>query len=170
LLQRLTPAEVELSFDLHETPLTIVAAPAEIERVLTNLCRNAGDAMPNGGRLEIAAHPATVTEHPALRAELRPDTTYVELTVADTGTGISEDVRAHLFEPFFTTKAREHGTGLGLFNVYGIVQQCGGHIEVVSEPGSGCLFRIYLPLASERHAQNPNEQEAEVQLAAGDFS
>jgi signal transduction histidine kinase len=170
LLKRLTRQGVELSLHTHDAPLNVFAAPAELERVLTNLCRNANDAMPHGGRLDIAIHPASISELTGLRAELRSDTSYVELVVADTGSGISDEVRAHLFEPFFTTKEREQGTGLGLFNVYSIVQQCSGHIEVVSEPGCGCLFRIYLPLGDERQAEKHEETPDELETAAGDYS
>jgi CheY-like chemotaxis protein len=84
-----------------------------------------------------------------LASELRADTAYAHLSVADTGAGMSEEVRARLFEPFFTTKAKRGGTGLGLANVYTIVQHCGGHIEVNSEPGAGSVFRIYMPLARD---------------------
>lgn len=152
-LLRLTALDVELDVQVESTPSVILADPIEIERLLTNLCRNANDAMPVGGRLQVAVRPLS-TSALASVCELRPGRAYAELSVSDTGIGLSDDARAHLFEPFFTTKPRGHGTGLGLSNVYAIVQQCGGQIEVSSELEVGTTFRIYLPLA--RDSQQPS--------------
>lgn len=161
MLQRLTPDHIHLTVEVDRSPLWILADPSQVERVLTNLCCNANDAMPSGGTLKIVVQPLASSSTTSLSGELRPDTAYAELTVIDSGTGMSEEVRARLFEPFFTTKERGRGTGLGLSNVYAIVQQCAGHIEVASEPGVGTTFRIYLPLAvvhddeQLQHGQRP---------------
>jgi signal transduction histidine kinase/ABC-type cobalamin transport system ATPase subunit len=157
-LQREVSQDVELDLQVDPTPNVIFADPTELERVLSNLCRNGSDAMPTGGRLQISVRPAALTTFAAMRGELRPDRSYVELTVSDTGTGISDEVRSHLFEPFFTTKPRGYGTGLGLSNVYTIVQHCSGHIEVISEPGIGTTFRVYFPLALEPRADAPRPE------------
>jgi two-component system, cell cycle sensor histidine kinase and response regulator CckA len=101
--------------------------------------------MPEGGRLTIAtANARQQIEAPRHRPGLRPGA-YVTITVTDTGSGISGDVRAHVFEPFFTTKEQGKGTGLGLATVYGIVKQSGGGIYLDSEEGKGTRFTIYLP-------------------------
>jgi len=148
-LLRLTALDVELALQVAITPCVVLANPLGLERALINLCRNANDAMPTGGRLQVCLRALVTNGHSACRAKLREDRSYVELSVSDTGIGISEEVRAHLFEPFFTTKARGYGTGLGLSNVYATVQQCDGQIDVSSEVGVGTTFRIYLPLAPE---------------------
>jgi len=105
------------------------------------------DAMPSGGRLQIAARNA-----PRPHGERRPDADvkpgdYVQVTVTDTGTGMDEATRTRMFEPFFTTKAPGKGTGLGLSTVYGFVRQCGGYISVLSAPGQGTSIELLLPRA-----------------------
>jgi CheY-like chemotaxis protein len=127
-----------------------MADPSQLERLLMNLCRNASDAMPQGGRIAIRLTLSTTTPRHAAAAGLRDAGRYAELSVTDTGTGMSEQTRTRLFEPFFTTKTSHQGTGLGLAIVYTIVKQYGGHIEVASELEAGTTFRIHLPLCSER--------------------
>jgi signal transduction histidine kinase len=100
--------------------------------------------MPNGGRLTIALTNIDISEtRPQQLAEVEPGS-YVELSVGDTGVGMSAEVQEHLFEPFFTTKGNQ-GTGLGLSTVYGIVRQSGGRIIVNTAPNKGTTFEIFLP-------------------------
>ena len=113
-------------------------------QALINLAINARDAMPQGGTLTIATSNVKI-DGPRHSFAGVPPGEYVEVTVADNGTGMTDEVREHLFEPFFTTKEIGKGTGLGLSTVYGIVMQSGGHILVDSEVGRGSSFRIYLP-------------------------
>jgi PAS domain S-box-containing protein len=119
--------------------------PAQFNQIIINLAVNARDAMPHGGQLTIASSRLDVTpqsQHGFVWRELKPGE-YVLVSVNDTGEGMADEVKAHLFEPFFTTK--DHGSGLGLATVYGIVHQSGGHIRVESELGKGTTVQIYLP-------------------------
>jgi CheY-like chemotaxis protein len=117
----------------------------QFEQLLVNLVVNARDAMPEGGQLTLQTANVTLTPAEAeLFSALGPGE-YVQLTVSDTGVGMSQEVKTHLFEPFFTTKPVGEGTGLGLPTCLGIVQQHGGDIVVESVVGRGTTFKIYLP-------------------------
>jgi signal transduction histidine kinase len=123
--------------------------PNQLENALLNLCINARDAMPDGGRLTIETANKWLDERAAKERELPPGQ-YVSLCVTDTGTGMSPDVIAHAFEPFYTTKPMGQGTGLGLSMIYGFARQSGGQIRIYSELGKGTTMCLYLP----RHDQN----------------
>ncbi len=124
------PKEVELAVHSPPDGAQVMADGAQLHQVLMNLCINARDAMPAGGRLGI-------------RVDTDPD--WVVVAVSDTGCGMTETVRAHLFEPYFTTKSDGRGNGLGLATAHAIVRQHGGSIEVDTVPGEGSEFRVRLP-------------------------
>jgi signal transduction histidine kinase len=145
MLQRLIGLNIELVTDLEPSLGLVLADAGYIHQILLNLAVNARDAMPNGGKLSIALLNVDIGEVRSPRLSAVVPGAYVELIVADTGVGMSEEVQEHLFEPFFTTKDVNQGTGLGLFTVYGIVRQIGGHIVVETELNKGTKFEIFMP-------------------------
>ena len=145
MLRRLIGADIEFCTVLDPTAGHINADPGQIEQVIMNLAVNARDAMTTGGKLTVTTANTTLDES---HLKNFPDLTagdYVMLAIADTGSGMSEEVKAHLFEPFFTTKPLGKGTGLGLATCFGIVKQNSGHIDVHSELGRGTTFKICFP-------------------------
>lgn len=143
MLRRLIGEDIDLLTTLGDDPAPIRADGGQVEQVLMNLAVNARDAMPRGGTLSVTVENVSIDSSAAGRLGGADAGEYVRLSVADTGCGMDSDVRSHLFEPFFTTK--EHGTGLGLATVYGIVRQSGGFIRVDSAPGKGTTFDIFFP-------------------------
>ncbi|MEC5384450.1 PAS domain-containing protein [Uliginosibacterium sp. H3] len=144
---------------------TKVDAP-QLENALLNLCINARDAMPQGGKLAIETANRSLDERAARERELPPGE-YVSLSVTDTGSGIPPDLVKRIFDPFFTTKPLGQGTGLGLSMVYGFVRQSGGQVRVDSALGRGTTMCIYLP----RHIGNADESEENTSarlVATGD--
>jgi PAS domain S-box-containing protein len=141
MLRRVAQADVQLELDLASEPGRVRADRGQIEHVLVNLLSNARDAMSDGGRVTVRTRCCEAGEQDAAL----PAGRWVELAVADTGCGIESSDQAKVFEPFFTTKEMGRGSGLGLASVYGIVRQCGGTIQLSSEPGQGAEFRLYFP-------------------------
>jgi PAS domain S-box-containing protein len=140
------PKSIVVLREVPPAPLYLVTADSnQLHQVLLNLCVNARDAMPRGGKLRLQAEnfhidPSFAQRH--LGAKVGP---HVVITVADTGSGIAPEVCERIFEPFFTTKGIGKGTGLGLSTVLGIVKSCGGFVEVESQLGEGSQFKVYLP-------------------------
>jgi PAS domain S-box-containing protein len=144
--------------------LTLVD-PNQLENALLNLCINARDAMPEGGRLTIETANKWLDERAARDRDLPPGQ-YISLCVTDTGTGMPPDVIARAFDPFFTTKPLGQGTGLGLSMIYGFVRQSGGQVRIYSEPGDGTTMCLYLP----RYAGTEVEDEDKRADKSHDFT
>ncbi len=145
ILRHTMPKSIDVCVDTDSDLWPLTGDATELSQLLLNLCINARDAMPEGGRLTISAENVEVDQHLVL---LNPDLSagpHVLLTVADNGTGISRDIIDKVFDPFFTTKPQGKGTGLGLATCLGIVRSHGGAINVSSEPGQGTMFTVYLP-------------------------
>lgn len=155
MLSRVMGEDIELVTNLHCSSALIEADPNQIERMLINLAINAREAMPGGGRLVMETNGVGPEDVLFLPAPSRYTSRHVRLTITDTGTGMDAQTINHIFEPFFTTKQRGHGTGLGLAQVYGIVQQSNGSISVSSTPGKGSEFRIYFPAVENRPLAEP---------------
>jgi len=149
MLQRLIGENIQLRTATQPALGAVRADVGQIEQVILNLALNARDAMPRGGKLTISTANAALDHHSANQIHDVKAGDYVMLAVSDTGTGMTDEVKAHLFEPFFTTKPIGHGTGLGLATCFGIVRQNDGYISVYSEVGKGTSFKIYFPRVLE---------------------
>src|SRR3989440_3617183 len=151
-LLRLIGENISVVCHLHhdKDAAHIKADPGQITQIVLNLAVNARDAMPKGGQLTLETAIVDLTketESPFQCDDFVPGH-YVLIKIVDTGTGMSDEVKAHLFEPFFTTKTDQERSGLGLATCYGIVHQSGGHLRVESELGKGTVVQIYLPRVS----------------------
>jgi two-component system NtrC family sensor kinase len=138
--------DIEIRIDVPETVAPVRVDQSELELAVLNLAVNARDAMPHGGMIEISVRPVRLrgdAAHDKLTGE------FVALSVADTGSGISQEAIGKIFEPFFTTKEVGKGTGLGLSQVYGFAKQSGGTVTVSSREGQGAVFTLYLPRSHE---------------------
>ncbi|MCJ7548680.1 MAG: ATP-binding protein, partial [Anaerolineae bacterium] len=146
ILRRTIREDIRLLLEIGPGNLVVKADATRMEQVLMNLVLNARDAMPKGGELRIVLTRVR-TGLPATRnAGEISGGDWVSLAISDTGTGMSPDVVAHIYEPFFTTKGPGKGTGLGLAQVHDIVTQLGGHMNVETQVGQGCTFRIHMPV------------------------
>jgi PAS domain S-box-containing protein len=155
LLARLLPETIAVETDLQGEIWPIRIDPVQLTQVLINLAINARDAMPGGGRLVLRVRNARLDQADTLGPGDAPPGDYVELAVADTGIGLTPQVKQRLFEPFFTTKEEGQGTGLGLATSWTIVAAAGGFIRADGEPGRGATFRMFLPRLREPEAADP---------------
>ncbi|HWZ96272.1 MAG TPA: response regulator [Candidatus Dormibacteraeota bacterium] len=162
-LDRVIGKDIELKI-LPVPVEPIKADPTQIEQVIMNLCLNARDAMPTGGRLLIETEMVDLDDaYCRFYPHVVPGR-YAVLSVSDTGVGMDAETRDRIFEPFFTTKEPGKGTGMGLASVYGIVKQHGGFVHVYSEVEQGTLFRVYLPSTTDGAAQTKQVRNS---VAAG---
>jgi two-component system cell cycle sensor histidine kinase/response regulator CckA len=158
MLHRMIGEDIQLTIQLEPNLGSTRADQGQIEQVIMNLVVNARDAMPDGGKLSVQTLNFEIDEKFAERYAYPVVTgPYVLLTVTDSGTGIDAATQQRIFEPFFTTKEKGKGTGLGLSTVYGVVKQSGGYIDVISAPGKGTTFNIYLPRSAQSIAVDDHE-------------
>jgi signal transduction histidine kinase/CheY-like chemotaxis protein len=155
MLSRLIGEDIVLDVDIEAGLARVVADRGQMERVILNLAVNARDAMPEGGRLEIAARNVRRIPTEAFVTMGALEGPHVSLAVSDTGVGMDSATVTRIFDPFFTTKEIGRGTGLGLSTVYGIVEQAGGHLAVESAPGKGTKISMLLPQISLAAADEP---------------
>ncbi|MFP4054155.1 MAG: PAS domain S-box protein, partial [Phycisphaerae bacterium] len=142
--------DVSLSMELGEDVAAVRVDPVEFEQAMVNVAANARDAMPDGGMLLFSTDNVEITEGAGDLPSDVPPGEYVRIAVVDSGVGMSEETVEQMFEPFFTTKPEGAGTGMGLASAYGFVKQSGGGIRVLSSPGKGTQFEVYLPQVDQR--------------------
>jgi len=155
LLRRAIGEHIELVIDCTSERALVLADPGQLEQVILNLVFNARDAMPEGGRLDLATGVLELDEEAARELSLSEPGRFVVLRVDDQGRGMDEDTRTRIFEPFFTTKAEGRGTGLGLTTVSGIANCAGGAVRVQSSPGRGTRLEVLLPRAEGSAEEAP---------------
>ena len=165
LLRRVIGEQIEVRVLAGANLHVALVDPAQIEQVLMNLCLNARDAMPQGGRLIIETENVEIDREYCRQHVYAREGSFILLSVSDTGVGMDAATAEPIFEPFFTTKEMGKGTGLGLATVYGVVKQHDGFIHLYSEPGKGTTFRVYLP-ASKGTAE-PREPKRDEQIPRG---
>lgn len=164
------PKSIDIRLEAPEHLWYVVGDPTQLHQVFMNLCVNARDAMPEGGRLVISLENVVLDDtYATMNADGR-EGPCVKVTVVDSGTGIPKDVRDRIFEPFFTTKAVGKGTGLGLSTTLAIVRSHGGFINVYSEPGLGTKFHLYLPAqATEPESAQVDATQRQVPMGNGEL-
>ena len=167
LLQRTLPENVQIDLTIDTGDHLILADPTRIQQVVVNLALNARDAMPNGGELLISV--ARISGQQINCVDCGPvfGGEWVEIAVADTGYGIPPEALPHIFEPFFTTRA-PLGHGLGLAQVYGIVNQHNGHIAVETHAGEGTTFRLYWPALQTMASPPPDPLSSAITRGEGE--
>jgi PAS domain S-box-containing protein len=169
MLHRLIREDIEFSTVLAPGLKPIRMDAGQFEQIVLNLVLNACDAMHAGGKLKVETAQADLGAEGRAGLPSRLRGTYVTLSVCDTGSGMSPEIRQRIFEPYYTTKGPGKGTGLGLATVHGILEQCGGHIQVSSEPGKGSAFTCWFPATEGESAPtgNGNETGAQTGKPAG---
>ncbi|HTR98239.1 MAG TPA: PAS domain S-box protein, partial [Bacteroidota bacterium] len=160
------PKNIEISSQLMEGLPSVISDATQLHQVLMNICVNARDAMPRGGRLTLSTRVADIDEVQK-RFAGADAARYVEIRAADTGTGMDDATRRRIFEPFFSTKGPGRGTGLGLAVVFGIVESNRGFIHVESSPGQGSCFTVYLPVPPPAIQEEKRAPAAEAEPAGG---
>ena len=149
LVRQAVHERINLILETEPDLPTVIIDPPQLESAVLNLCLNARDAMPDQGKLLLKVCSSELGgdyehHHPGVEPGR-----YVMVSVSDTGSGMTDEVRARAFDPFFTTKTAGQGSGLGLSMVYGFIKQSGGHVTIDSEPTSGTTVRMYLPVSLE---------------------
>jgi two-component system, cell cycle sensor histidine kinase and response regulator CckA len=163
ILSRSVNKNVEIHTDFHEPQEPVAGHAGTLVQALLNLGVNATDAMPGGGHLTFSTSPFDSDGEVYHNDVLVPEGQYVSICVADTGSGIPEEIRDEVFAPFFTTKGLGEGTGLGLSMVYSCVRTHGGFVRLVSSVGVGTTFQILLPVMEQSgYADEPGETEMEI--------
>ncbi len=162
LLRTTLPQDIQYTKSICDEDLKILGSATEIQQVLLNLCINAIEAMPRGGKLQVIAARVQAGEDPNFPLNVAPTMMFARIRVTDNGTGISPEVKESIFEPFFTTKESGKGTGLGLSIAYSIINKYSGTIVIDSDWGRGSVFSVYLPIAEEGMVGSESASEYQI--------
>jgi CheY-like chemotaxis protein len=163
------PQNIQLQSALVPDLALVMGDSNQLQQVLLNLCQNARDAMPQGGRLTLANNAVLLTESDLPKMPEAKPGSYVRLTVADTGSGIAPEIMDKIFDPFFTTKPPDKAAGLGLSTALGIVRSHGGFIQVQSEVDRGSRFEVYLPAAPKPELADAGAEACELPQGKGEL-
>jgi PAS domain S-box-containing protein len=167
MLERTIPKMIAIETQLSDNLKIINGDPVQIEQIIMNICINARDAMPDGGKLTIACR-NTVLDQTYCNAHVGASPgEFVQLTISDTGDGIDPQTLEHIFEPFFTTKSAGEGTGLGLAMVYGIIKNHNGYVTCDSVPGRGTTFNVYFPIIRDTELRSTDRYNRKRGPATG---
>lgn len=168
LLSRTLPENIRVNIAQLDERFIIEADPTRMQQVIMNLALNARDAMPAEGELNFTLDRHEFEPNGHAPFDGMPDRRWIRLRLQDTGAGITKEDLPHVFEPFFTTKAPREGTGLGLAQVYGIVKQHDGYVDVSSELGKGTIFTLYLPASPKEAGNSATQFSLEAAPGAGE--
>jgi hypothetical protein len=169
IIKETFPRSIHVNLEIVKELWPIEGDATNLHQVLLNLCVNARDAMPNGGKLKLTAENIEIDENSAKFYINAKPGRYVVLSVSDTGTGIPKDIVDKIFDPFFTTKPIGKGTGLGLSTVHTIVRSHGGFINVYSETGIGTTFKAYLPAVESGQSVKTGSKTKEIITGNGEL-
>lgn len=167
LLMRTLPENIQIKLNANKDEYIIQADPSRIQQIILNLALNARDAMPQGGTMTISLNTLQLTPDAVFPVLGMTPGKWVRLVLSDNGIGMTPETLAHIFEPFFTTKDRSKGTGLGLAQVYGIIQRHEGFIDVTTELNQGTTFCLYFPAFSVERYDTPNLLEEVISQGQG---
>lgn len=161
------PSSIKIEQDIEKDCGTIKGDPSQIHQIVLHLTTNAYHAMEEtGGTLKVSLAKKEFYKNTLITPDMSPGT-YVRLMVSDSGTGMPEEVEKKIFDPFFTTKEPDKGTGMGLSVVHGIVEKCGGIIQVITKPNSGTKITILLPLEDVAIEEKPIQEKGDTQKGVG---
>tara|TARA_R110002073_G_scaffold131684_2_gene278376 strand:- start:2030 stop:3166 length:1137 start_codon:yes stop_codon:yes gene_type:complete len=171
MLPRTLGPDIEMRYDIDSSLPNVLVDRSGLENVILNLAINSAHAMPDGGKFVISSQLLHLNEdNPAVEVEKMSPGMYVQISITDTGVGMSKETLSRAFEPFYSTKERDKGSGLGLAMVYGFAKQSGGNVQISSEVGKGTRIEIFLPASqveAEKVSTNRNPEKGLVGKASG---
>lgn len=165
MLPRTLGPDIEMNYDIESSVPNVLVDRSGLENVILNLAINSAHAMPDGGKFSISSKVLQLTQaNPIVENDTMNPGMYVQISITDTGSGMTQETLSRAFEPFFSTKERDKGTGLGLAMVYGFAKQSGGSVQITSEVGNGTTIDIFLPAAKEEQEEIQQRDRSSIVL------